>query len=439
MSPLKRIFLVAFILFLLACGVAGCAVVRFLFLSKIMAGSSDEVSDLQFAPKYTPEAIKKISFPQNLVLLSQNSDREVLSGLNLIQKYEALKYSEQKEACDCGISIKETMAKKPLKVWAIPDQIDVCRGPADFKRAREFARVEALIGQYLIAKGNASEGVPLLLGVAYLGSNLCLEHPERVSLILQMVARAIFNIAANGFISSAKDLHPDREMVKMISEHLNRARTLLPPLSLSYRMERKVISGFAEAYKKQAEGIKAAGGKIYSEEFATIAEKAEPHLKELFDKWFPFLDLPWKEGWAHLSQSAQENDRYMQENLELSGPMSYLKRLIDPYEAVAGIMLSIMVPNSAGGFRAVWESNQRIEGAITVLALEAFQNEKGRAAASIEELADWWKSPIGRDFFAEKSLTYIPDKSALSSVGVDGKPDTKDDIIFLPLEKQIKH
>ncbi|HNW36491.1 MAG TPA: hypothetical protein PKM25_16255, partial [Candidatus Ozemobacteraceae bacterium] len=302
----------------------------------------------------------------------------------------------------------------------------------------DYARIQAVIGRYLIAKGRPVEGTALLESVAHIGPAICLEHPERNFLITQMIARALVGVAAEGFILAAADLHPGRDQARAIGESLRHAIALLPPLSYSFSLERKVIPSFPAAYRKQAERTHSARGLIRAAEFEQVAAKAEPHLKKLFDPWTPLLDLPWSEAWPKLFEAARANDDYINKYISVEGPANYIRSLLDPSESAARIMLSIVIPSPAGAFKGIWQTHQKIEGARTVLAIEAFRKERNRLPGTMTELAAWWGTAIGEDYFSGRSLLYDSKRPSLASVGPDQMPNTTDDILFLPLEDLVK-
>lgn len=433
----KSVFLVLAIL-LVTGGIAGFAYSRFLTIDRALRAVVNDGSDLTFEPKYDPGFLKGIPFTPELITLAQNHKREVLVGNDLVRRYEELNYSGQAAVLANGNALMNGFASSAPILWKAPETIDICAAAPDLKRVRDYVRMQAFIGRYLIAKGRKEDGILLMKSVAYIGAQICQEHPERVTLILQMIARAVVGIAAESFILAAADLRPDRDQAKAIGSALLHANTLLPPLSHSFRLERKVIPSFPAAYRKQAARMPSSQGARRAEEFELVAAKAEPHLKKLIDPWIPAMDLPWPEGSRKLSEAAVENEKYIKENIELSGPVSYFRPLIDPYEAIAGIMLSIVLPSMRNPFWVVWNSYQKIEGAQTVLAMEAFRREKDRLPATMAELSAWWGEPIGRDIFSGKPLAYDSKRPALSSAGKDQLPDTSDDIRFLPLEDLVK-
>ena len=166
--------------------------------------------------------------------------------------------------------------------------------------------------------------------------------------------------------------------------------------------------------------------------------KLEPHLQKLFDPVIPLLDQPWSEGWLKIASAVKANDEYMNTTICLNGPVAYVRGLLDPFEASAQIVLKNGLPSFSGAFQGIWRTYQMIEGARTVLAIEAFRKEQQRLPATLTELTAWWGTAIGDDFYSGKPLLYDPDRPSLASVGPDQKDNTSDDIHILPLEDLVK-
>lgn len=406
-------------------------------LDRAVNGALNDGTDLEFEPKYIPTFTAGLGFPDDVKALAQVKAETLLTGADLAKRYEALRFTSQERLIKQCCAVKSALEKRSPHVWTLPTIINICAASPDFHAVRDFGRVSGLVGRYLIASGKTGEGVELLESIAFLGPSLALDYPERATLILHMISIALFGIAADSFTIAAGDLKPDHAQALAIGESLDRAFSLLPPMSYPVGLERLVIPSFPEAYRKRA--MKTGAGTQLEAEFKRVAAAAEPHLKMIFDPWIPALDMSWKGGSAVLSKVQKNNDLYLREHLSLDRPMSYVRRLTRPHESVAATMLQITLPNCEGAFRGAWKTYQRIEGAKTVLALEAFRKEIGRLPATIEELAAWWKKPIGRDLFADTAMQYDPKRPSLSSVGPDEKPGTSDDVVFLPLEGMVKN
>ncbi len=432
----KSVFLLIGILLIAL--IVGAAFFRSTTLERRIGASLKGGPDIQFEPPYTPEFLEGIRFPSEILALSQNHKREVLTGKDLVRRFEELDYPDTELVIKRARSILGKVGSSTPAAWIVPPVIDITAPHPDLKRLRDFSRIQALIGRYLIAAGRPGEGVDVLLSAAHSGAMACFEHPERVTLIVSMIARAMIGIAAEGFILAARDLSPDRGRAKEIREALVHAGGLLPPLSYSYGLERKFIGSLSAAYRKLASSTHSAEALARADAYDEVAIKAEPHLAKLMDPWIPFEDLPWSQGWPKLTVVPRNNEEYMADHFSLSGPGGLLRKLVDPYDSVAGVMLSISVPIPTGAFKAAWQANQKIEGASTVLALEAFRREKGALPRSLQELGTWLGNPLGEDFFTGKALSYDHRGPSLWSIGPDLATGTVDDVWLLPLEKLVK-
>lgn len=425
-------------LLIAAAAVLGIAHNRFTRLNRAVNYNLGNKTDLWFEPAYDPPFLKRVMFPPDLLQLTQDHRRQALSGAKLVGRYGAVIHGDRDLVIKRGLAVLEALASASPIVWTASETFDICAATPDKKRCRDFARTLALIGHYLIAKRRTAEGVDLLRSVAYIGPAICLDCPGRVTLVPQMVARAIVGIAADGFMLASPDLRPNRDQAKAIGATLLHAISLLPPISHSCRLERRFIPSFPAAYRKQAGTPPAAESLQRAEAFDRVVARAEPHLEHLIDPWIPLMDLPWNEGWPKISEVDKANERYLHDAVSPAGPWSYLQRFIDPYEAVADILLSVAIPTVGKVYKGIWQIHQRVEAARTVLALEAFRREKNRLPGTLAELASWWEAPLGVDYFTGRPLLYDPRLPSLSSVGGDQKAGTSDDLRFLPLTDLVK-
>jgi len=429
---MRRSLYLLFVILLCAAAWTGNAHLRFVRLSKLTD------AQIRLESKYDPPFLKGVAFSTEIIEAGKNLEWKHLTGNALIRRYEALNNQNQATVVAHGLAVLKNLASSTPITWNVPATVDICAATPDFKYIANFVRTQALIGRYLIAKGQSAQGAAVIESIAYIGAAICLTHPERNSLLPLTVAQSIVEIAAKSFILSTADFHPDRVQAKAIGEKLLHAASLLPPLSYSLSLERKYLSGFLAAYRKQAEKAHSSDETKRAAEFEQMLAKMEPHMQKLYDPIIPLLDLSWSEGWPKILSAVKANEEYMKNNISVSGPVAYVRGLLDPFESSAQIMLNLGLPPFSRIFQSQWKISQMIEGARTVLAIEAFRTEQQRLPATLTELTTWWETPIGNDLFSGKPLIYDPKRPYLASVGPDQKDNTSDDIDILPLKDPVK-
>lgn len=300
---------------------------------------------------------------------------------------------------------------------ADPSQIDFQTMFPEYSQIRDIARLSLLKARYLQAIGRDDEALDLMVKVVKLGQMM--EDSPRPSLITYLVGRAIKEIGLKGL------------------------REIIPKLSLSSDVLHRYAKSLLQ-YRESEGGFERAGKMEYLVVINTLSQW-ESASKDRFQ--FTKMKAKWGEDIYKLAEGTERRELYKPNKTRLLFAQRYRRFVSNARKPfykdidIAGLQQQKQAPHrrnalftdnilgkaffdlSSFSFLPAFEQkclgNFSVEATACLLALKAYERDKGRLPNSLRELVPDYLPYLPLDPFDGKPLRYSKVKKLIYCVGKD--------------------
>jgi hypothetical protein len=316
----------------------------------------------------------------------------------------------------------------------IPARVSLFAPSHDFRTVRESIRCSYALARMMAASGKHLQALQTMGGIFLAAHLLEADSPNGIPLIAKMIGIALRNIGSIGLLEVAPTLELPGEVIGPWVRHLNRLAQQNPSIELAFLYESRLVPSVFNA-EALAEFVRKNPGKRSPR--TLIHALAQ---KKLHDEYHQVLYAPGIEAAKLPYPDAMTKTKMMVEKSEeIAGRMSrigphWIGYAIQPERFFLDVFYSIAVPNVNRALEQDFQCRQKMNGALTTLALCSFRRDQGRLPATLAELQTWVGTTFPDDLFGKGPLQFSrTGPKILFSVGPDSKPDTADDLVFYPL------
>jgi hypothetical protein len=316
----------------------------------------------------------------------------------------------------------------------VPDYIDLGAPIHNFREARMIARFWYGYGRAMSQAGKHELALQTMCGIILFAQQLEADSAEGLSLITKMIGIAIRKIGATGLLEIIPYLQVPGSTFKLWAGNLLDLEAQVPSIALAYKSERMMIPSVLSPKALADAEARNDGKRIPRTLIRAVSDKAflESYLSPCYDPQIEACNQPFATAMKTISGQSQYIENMMTQST--TPGLHWVKYIFRPEAFVMETLMAICVPNFGKALQQDFLTRQTVRGAVIALALRGYKQDNGKLPATLGELATWLGKPIPDDFFSEKPLEYHPGKKPLLfSVGLDQKPATADDMVFIPL------
>lgn len=314
-----------------------------------------------------------------------------------------------------------------------PKKVDFTTLYPEFSKLRQLARWGTVKANYLLARGKEKEAFDWFLNVVKLGKMMD-ESPRPGGLIQYLVAKAIKEIGLNPLRKAIGETKLSPGLLKDYARKLKELASAEEDLKRALKIDYIALINSLSLYEKL----------FYSKSgFGQLVEQSDLVENSDKERSIPLLLIP---SWARVyykpnktrllvANYFRELIRNMDKTYKEASLFERLESERETIEEAKGKLREffkfVFGENSIGKllktvtcpFRRVAEHKCMdrfyIEAMATIIALRAYQKERGYLPARLEELVPGYLSDVPLDPFDGKPLRYSREKKIIYSVGVD--------------------
>lgn len=305
----------------------------------------------------------------------------------------------------------------------VPEILDISSPMLSFRQIRETARYWYLLGRYYAIIGDFDASLTCFAAISMLG-HITETYPAEssASLISRMIATAVRNIGHTGLLESLPKLKMPANKLKQWLGVFLKLEKAMPSMARCLTAEKRMIPSVFHP-----KNMKASSGMIQKMQDKNLQDK---YIGAHFDPLIKACDSPFPQA-VEIGRKKDDDIEKMMADLFTVSSLQYY---FWPEELFIQFMMTIAVPNFKRAFNTDFRCRNIMRGTIAALALHAYQSEHNRFPDNLEALQKWLGRELPHDAYIEKPFSYNPGSAKiLFSVGEDGKADTEDDLVFMPL------
>lgn len=355
--------------------------------------------------------LKSRSYPQNLV-----ADDKIADQLKTISSDQFASFRNE---------ILKRVFKQAKNLPEPPEitfPLDMEEPTLNFREIRETARYWYFMGRSFMSRKDYEAGLASFCAISML-AHLSETYPKTgSSLITRMISIAIRNIGNTGILETVARIQlPSKRLLQWEKVFLNLEKSI-PGLERAFICEKQVIPSIFHAKNTSSNSMLAR--KMRDE---SLQKK---YLDPFYDPLIAACKMPFAKATQISNQKGNEIEKL---TVDIFSPGS-IQYFFWPEEFVMQILMTITIPN----FRKVFEQDFRhrniFRGVVVMLGIQAYRNEFNKFPESLDAVEKWQKFKLPSDIYSGQPFKFNPDSGKkLFSVGEDGKADTDDDMVFMPL------
>ncbi len=322
------------------------------------------------------------------------------------------------------------------------DTMVFSKSPVTADELYNEALVWYFVGRHLAVQGNGQQAFRIFLGIidlalAFENNRLC--HPDKERRLFSCQLR---EVAAVGLIESAALLFANKDEMKAGLQEIESRMTgfvgigqILAfdkrlPVEFGQQLAREVAAGTAQG-KYQAGMTRLAS--IFGNKAALLKT-----LDPLYDPLIKVAPQPyslaqrefnsWNRKYAEIfARHSEESDAGVLEAI------FFVDRFIEQ------AMLYPFTSNLPFYMLTDAKTMQLLEGARAAIILHGYFKSEGAWPDSLARLEEWLQKPLPQDLIKNIPLQFkAGNPPRLAAVGRDGRPDTNDDLVFVPFGQKAK-
>ncbi|KAF1082861.1 MAG: hypothetical protein GQF41_0628 [Candidatus Rifleibacterium amylolyticum] len=305
----------------------------------------------------------------------------------------------------------------------IPEILIISAPTPDFRAIRETARYWYLMSRWFFSQGQHEIALAIDTAILLLAHEVETCDAAGASLISRMIAIAVRNIGTAAIMEMSDKLNLPAARLKSWTAVLMRLHDNMPGMERAWMCEKKLIPSVFHA------------SNIPNRNRLAEAMCDPNRQKKYIDTFYNPLIEACKKPYPEAMEVARTHQKKAEELQRILDPgLHYLVYFFMPEDFFMQFMMSMAIPSFRKAFDQDFNSRQVFRAAIIVLALRAYQIEHKSLPDSLEELEKWLGKSLPADVYTDKPMLYNNSgEKILYSAGPDGKPDTSDDTVFMPI------
>ena len=319
-------------------------------------------------------------------------------------------------------SVKEL--RPDAKLSEIPKILDFKAPVFDYRKIRETARYWYFIGVLFADEGDYNAALSCFAGMQILAHQLETgEHQSCLTLLNKMIAISLRKIACVGLLEAAPKINLPYKRIRQWINIFSKLEKSMPDMERCCRYESIFVPSIYDPKNMPDASIITSGMRDKSLQEEYIGSFYEPVIKA--------SKLPFPQA----IKICRERGKSVQDMIKRLYSISSLKYFFFPYSFQMQLMLTVSYPNMRAAFEQYFTTRLQMRGAIISLALQAYKIKFKSEPNSLEDVEKQLKLKLPVDVYTGKSFEYkSTGDRRLFSFGEDMQPDTRDDMVFWPVE-----
>ncbi len=322
------------------------------------------------------------------------------------------------------------------------DTIFFSKAPISFAELYDEALVWYFVGRHLAEQGKGQQTFRIFLGIidlALVFENNRLCHPDKERRLLSCQIR---EIAAVGLVESAALLFKDKEELLAGMQDLERrlsgfigieqilAFDKKLPVEFGQQLAREVSAGIAQT--KYHNGMTRLAS-IFGNKAALLKT-----LDTLYDPLIKVASMPYSLAQKEFNSWNRKYAEVFAEHSEDSD-IGVLKAIFYVDSFLEQGMLYSFTSNLPFYLLTDVKTMQILEGAKAAIILNVYYKTQREWPDSLTRLEEWLQKPLPQDIIKNIPLQFkTGNPPRVAGTGRDGRPDTADDLVFVPFGQKAR-
>ena len=375
-----------------------------------------------------PTGIKSIDWTKVPSLFGRSTKKPLLSKEDNAKLLEGIS-QEDKANLKKGMlkHVLKNIKKLPSKteLMAIPEIIDLRSSIHDFRRIRDISRYWYIVGNLFADEGDFNTALSCFAGIMVVAHDIETSDDEgSLPLITRMIAIALRKMASLGVLEAAPKLDLPFKKIKVWIKLFSKLEKNMVSMERCITAESRVIPSLYTPKNLPSGSMMAEVMRDKSLHEKYVAAFYEPSIKA--------CNMPFEKALKVLQERRDAIEKLQTKIFTKTSPLKYF---FTPQDYVVQLLMTMTCPNLYRAMQSDYVCRQSVRAAIVVLAIAAYKAKLNVEPESLEEVEKLLNLKLPLDLYSNKPFVYKNAGSKrLFSVGEDMKAETKDDMVFMPLE-----
>lgn len=306
---------------------------------------------------------------------------------------------------------------------AIPEVLPMSSSSYDLSLLRDTSHYWYLMGRWFLSKEKHETALAIAVASFLLAHEVETEDIVGLSITIRGMANYMRNVAGTAILEMPDRLNIPAARLKIWANILLRLHDDATRLEKVCLCAKKAIpSAFHSDNLKVSDRL--------SEVMNN--SRSQQEIAAYFDPIIAASRKPFREA---METVEKKNEEIEELHRVVSPGAHYIGYFFNPEDLMMKYIMSMALPSFKDLFERDFRSQQIFRGTVVVMALRAYQLEHDSLPDSLADLEAWFgKSLPITDLYSDKPMVYNKSGSKnLISAGSDGRPDTGDDLIFMPI------